>query len=142
MECCGYSKLFELILCMKTLSVVSDFIVTFCRTLSKGTRGEVYEVNGDRAAVILEMSDEKIDDVSKGDNEEKKHDKPRVYWIDGIISSRKSWFSKQILMSSSAHVYHFVPVMILEEAITFRFRCRTYLVSTPRLHIFCFLIMF
>lgn len=47
-------------------------------------------MNGDRAAVILEMSDEKIDDVSKGDNEEKKHDKPRVYWIDGIISSRKS----------------------------------------------------
>ncbi|XP_022147527.1 uncharacterized protein LOC111016414 isoform X2 [Momordica charantia] len=50
------------------------------RPLSNGQRGEVYEVDGDRVAVILDVNDVKQD----GDNEEKSSEsppKPPVYWI-------------------------------------------------------------
>lgn len=53
-----------------------------CRPLSNGQRGEVYEVDGDRVAVILDVNDVKQD----GDNEEKSSEsppKPPVYWIHG-----------------------------------------------------------
>ncbi|GAA0138911.1 hypothetical protein LIER_00564 [Lithospermum erythrorhizon] len=51
------------------------------RTLPSGQRGEVYEVNGDKVAVILEVCDEKAD---KNENDEKptEHEqKPSIYWI-------------------------------------------------------------
>lgn len=52
------------------------------RALSKGQRGEVYEVNGDRAAVILDIGEVKVNDVSKEDKEPEQPEKPPVYWID------------------------------------------------------------
>lgn len=51
------------------------------RPLSSGQRGEVYEVNGDRVAVILDRSEKK---PNEGEEDEKLIDqaeKPSVYWM-------------------------------------------------------------
>lgn len=54
------------------------------RPLSSGQRGEVYEVNGDRVAVILDIAcDSK---ANEGERDEKLTGQPSkapVYWIDG-----------------------------------------------------------
>lgn len=53
-----------------------------CRPLSNGQRGEVYEVDGDRVAVILDVNDVKSD----GNKDEKSSEsplKPAIYWIHG-----------------------------------------------------------
>ncbi|XP_043717367.1 uncharacterized protein LOC122665308 isoform X2 [Telopea speciosissima] len=50
------------------------------RSLSSGQRGEVYEVNGDRVAVILDNTENKTD----GDKDEKNTEQaaqPSIYWI-------------------------------------------------------------
>ncbi|XP_021910595.1 uncharacterized protein LOC110824321 isoform X2 [Carica papaya] len=51
------------------------------RALSSGQRGEVYEVSGDRVAVILDVGAE---DKSRAEDEKlsEKPSKPPVYWID------------------------------------------------------------
>ncbi|KAG4988238.1 hypothetical protein JHK85_031221 [Glycine max] len=48
--------------------------------LTKGQRGEVYEVNGDRVAVILDINEDR---VNKGEveNLNDDHTKPPIYWI-------------------------------------------------------------
>lgn len=51
------------------------------RALSKGQRGEVYEVNGDRAAVILDIGEDKVNDAGKEDKKPEQPEKPPVYWI-------------------------------------------------------------
>ncbi|KAG4973666.1 Spastin [Glycine soja] len=50
------------------------------RPLTKGQRGEVYEVNGDRVAVILDINEDR---VNKGEveNLNDDHTKPPIYWI-------------------------------------------------------------
>ncbi|KAL6350849.1 hypothetical protein AAG906_031435 [Vitis piasezkii] len=51
------------------------------RPLSSGQRGEVYEVNGDRVAVILDRSEKK---PNEGEEDEKlidRAEKPSVYWM-------------------------------------------------------------
>ncbi|KAL2329131.1 hypothetical protein Fmac_022558 [Flemingia macrophylla] len=50
------------------------------RPLTKGQRGEVYEVNGDRVAVILDINENR---VSEGEVENLNDDrtKPPIYWI-------------------------------------------------------------
>lgn len=75
--------------------IVSDRTVTSFRALSKGQRGEVYEVNGDRAAVILDIGEVKVNDVSKEDKEPEQPEKPPVYWLDGNIS-----FPKEVALAS------------------------------------------
>ncbi|RVW45470.1 ATPase family AAA domain-containing protein 1-A [Vitis vinifera] len=55
--------------------------------LSSGQRGEVYEVNGDRVAVILDRSEKK---PNEGEEDEKLIDqaeKPSVYWMQGLGGS-------------------------------------------------------
>lgn len=51
------------------------------RALSKGQRGEVYEVNGDRAAVILDIGEDKVNDAGNEDKKPEQPEKPPVYWI-------------------------------------------------------------
>ncbi|KAF3449595.1 hypothetical protein FNV43_RR10324 [Rhamnella rubrinervis] len=51
------------------------------RALSKGQRGEVYEVNGDRVAVVLDISETKVDGVKKEEKELEPPAQPPVYWI-------------------------------------------------------------
>nr|GMD30955.1 Spastin like [Ipomoea batatas] len=56
------------------------------RTLSSGQRGEVYELGADQVAVILDISETKMD----GQKDEKpmaEDAKPSVYWIPGILCS-------------------------------------------------------
>ncbi|XP_023004444.1 uncharacterized protein LOC111497752 isoform X1 [Cucurbita maxima] len=50
------------------------------RPLSNGQRGEVYEVDGDRVAVILDMHDVKPDG-DKDETSSKSASKPPIYWI-------------------------------------------------------------
>ncbi|CAJ2679628.1 peroxisomal ATPase pex6-like isoform X2 [Trifolium pratense] len=49
--------------------------------LNNGQRGEVYEVNGDRVAVILDINEEKAND-SEVENLNNDRKKPSVYWIN------------------------------------------------------------
>lgn len=69
--------------------IVSDQTVTSFRALSKGQRGEVYEVNGDRAAIILDIGEDKVNDAGKEDKKPEQPEKPPVYWIHGKISFLK-----------------------------------------------------
>ncbi|KAL5761348.1 hypothetical protein ACOSP7_017612 [Xanthoceras sorbifolium] len=53
------------------------------RPLSSGQRGEVYEMNGDRVAVILDITgDKKVNEGEKDDKGTEQLAKPPVYWID------------------------------------------------------------
>uniref|UniRef100_A0A0D9WNI6 AAA+ ATPase domain-containing protein n=1 Tax=Leersia perrieri TaxID=77586 RepID=A0A0D9WNI6_9ORYZ len=52
-----------------------------CRTLSNGQRGEVYEISGDKAAVIFDPPEDKLSDDKKDEGKEQLA-KPAVYWID------------------------------------------------------------
>lgn len=57
-----------------------------CRPLTSGQRGEVYEVNGDRVAVILDIvGDSKVSEGEKDDKVAEQSTKPLIYWIDGNI---------------------------------------------------------
>ncbi|KVH95812.1 AAA+ ATPase domain-containing protein [Cynara cardunculus var. scolymus] len=50
------------------------------RPLATGQRGEIYEINGERVAVILDSTEDKADDVK--DNEKLEQSaKPSIYWI-------------------------------------------------------------
>lgn len=50
------------------------------RTLVKGQRGEVYEINGDQVAVLLDSSEENLEEGNKEENI--KHEpKPSIYWF-------------------------------------------------------------
>lgn len=53
------------------------------RPLSKGQRGEVYEVNGDRVAVILDISsNNRTKEEQKDEKSTEDSASPPVYWID------------------------------------------------------------
>ncbi|XWS54330.1 hypothetical protein CRYUN_Cryun10bG0080700 [Craigia yunnanensis] len=53
------------------------------RPLSSGQRGEVYEVNGDKVAVILDISsDDKAKEEERDDKSPEDSASPPVYWID------------------------------------------------------------
>lgn len=65
-----------------TYVVICKLVLCICRPLSNGQRGEVYEVDGDRVAVILDVNDVKPD----GNKDEKSSEsppKPPIYWIHG-----------------------------------------------------------
>ncbi|PRQ41412.1 putative adenosinetriphosphatase [Rosa chinensis] len=51
------------------------------RPLPNGQRGEVYEVSGDRIAVILDINDDTGSDVDKEEKGEDQPANPPVYWI-------------------------------------------------------------
>ncbi|KAG6708019.1 peroxisomal ATPase pex6-like [Carya illinoinensis] len=51
------------------------------RPLSNGQHGEVYEVNGDRVAVILDISEKNAND-EEGEKLKEEPSKPPIYWID------------------------------------------------------------
>lgn len=56
-----------------------------CRLLSKGQRGEVYEVSGNRVAVIFDCGDDKTSEGS----EKKPAEQPQmlpIHWLNGIIA--------------------------------------------------------
>ncbi|KAG4385104.1 hypothetical protein GLYMA_12G027500v4 [Glycine max] len=50
------------------------------RPLTKGQRGEVYEVNGDRVAVILDINEDRVNE-GEVENLNEDHTKPPIYWI-------------------------------------------------------------
>lgn len=50
------------------------------RPLAKGQRGEVYEVNGDRVAVILDINEDKVKE-GEAENLNDDRTKPPIYWI-------------------------------------------------------------
>ncbi|XVE49752.1 hypothetical protein DITRI_Ditri01bG0106500 [Diplodiscus trichospermus] len=53
------------------------------RPLSSGQRGEVYEVNGDRVAVILDISsDKKAKEEERDEKSTEDSASPPIYWID------------------------------------------------------------
>ena len=79
---------------MSFCSILSKRILTLFRVLKKGQRGEVYEVNGDQAAVIFDISENKVNDVSK-DKETEQPAKPPVYWMHGNIS-----FTEEVTFSN------------------------------------------
>lgn len=54
----------------------------YCRPLTKGQRGEVYEVNGDRVAVILDINEDRVNE-GEVENLNEDHTKPPIYWIHG-----------------------------------------------------------
>ncbi|KAL7001520.1 hypothetical protein U1Q18_002672 [Sarracenia purpurea var. burkii] len=51
------------------------------RPLSSGQRGEVYEVNEDRIAVILDINENRADEGEKAEKSSDEAIKPSVYWI-------------------------------------------------------------
>lgn len=54
------------------------------RPLSSGQRGEVYEVNGDRVAVIFDIAnDNKANEGEKDEKITEQTAKAPVHWIDG-----------------------------------------------------------
>lgn len=56
----------------------------FCRPLSNGQRGEVYEVNGDQVAVILDNSGNKPEEGSENEKSKEHCSKSPIYWIDSM----------------------------------------------------------
>ncbi|KAF3449142.1 hypothetical protein FNV43_RR09869 [Rhamnella rubrinervis] len=56
-------------------------MLTLLQGFVKGQRGEVYEVNGDRVAVVLDISETKVDGVKKEEKELEPPAQPPVYWI-------------------------------------------------------------
>lgn len=58
----------------------------FCRPLTNGQRGEVYEVNGDRVAVILDINEDSANE-GEVENLNGDHRKPPIYWIHGTFSN-------------------------------------------------------
>lgn len=56
----------------------------FSRSLSTGQRGEVYEVNGDQVAVILDNTGNKVEEENSETTKEQDA-KPSIYWIDSMI---------------------------------------------------------
>lgn len=50
------------------------------RTLPNGQRGEIYEINGDQVAVILDSTEDKTTEGNK--DEDKQDAKPSVYWFN------------------------------------------------------------
>ena len=50
-----------------------------CRSFSNGQRGEVYEVNGDRVAVIFEFPESKAQDLEKDDKHSCQTTNPYVF---------------------------------------------------------------
>lgn len=57
----------------------------FCRTLSNGQRGEVYEINGDQVAVVFDSPGNKIDDDNTNKNAKEQPAKPSIYWVDSML---------------------------------------------------------
>jgi hypothetical protein len=55
------------------------------RTLSNGQRGEVYEINGDQAAVIFDPSEDKLSDDKKDEASKEHLAKPAVCWVDSML---------------------------------------------------------
>lgn len=53
--------------------------------MQNGQRGEVYEVNGDQVAVILDIVDRNFRDDGKNEKITKQDSIPSLYWIDGMI---------------------------------------------------------
>ncbi|KAL5554245.1 hypothetical protein UlMin_041646 [Ulmus minor] len=51
------------------------------RALSKGQRGEVYEVNGDQVAVVFYPNENKANEVNKEGKEPEQPAQPPIYWI-------------------------------------------------------------
>lgn len=53
------------------------------RPLSNGQRGEVYEVNGDKVAVILDIEEK---NANEGEEDKlKEPSKPPIHWLDGTL---------------------------------------------------------
>ncbi|XP_040376870.1 uncharacterized protein LOC102705413 isoform X2 [Oryza brachyantha] len=52
------------------------------RTLSKGQRGEVYEINGDQVAVIFDPPAEKLHDGDNDAASKEENAKASIYWVD------------------------------------------------------------
>ncbi|KAJ6678250.1 P-LOOP CONTAINING NUCLEOSIDE TRIPHOSPHATE HYDROLASES SUPERFAMILY PROTEIN [Salix viminalis] len=68
---------------MKLTGSTFDHRVLCFRPLSSGQLGEVYEVNGDRVAVILDIgNDNKEDELEKDEKLTEQPAKAPVYWID------------------------------------------------------------
>ncbi|KAJ6419646.1 hypothetical protein OIU84_029712 [Salix udensis] len=68
---------------MKLTGRTFDQRVLCFRPLSSGQLGEVYEVNGDRVAVILDVgNDNKEDELEKDEKLTEQPAKAPVYWID------------------------------------------------------------
>lgn len=55
------------------------------RPLTSGQRGEIYEVNEDRVAVILDINESREGEGEKDENAAEKARKTSVYWINGIF---------------------------------------------------------
>ncbi|KAF2946965.1 uncharacterized protein [Oryza sativa Japonica Group] len=52
------------------------------RTLSKGQRGEVYEINGDQVAVIFDPLAEKLHDGDNDATSKEENTEASIYWVD------------------------------------------------------------
>lgn len=81
------------------------------RPLSNGQRGEVYEVSGDRVAVILD-----IDEKNANEGEEDKlqePSKPPIYWIDGNFFL----LNKSLLFNSFLWVENIIQFNVDEVAV-------------------------
>lgn len=70
---------------LKISSVFNQSVYTF-RPLSNGQRGEVYEVSGNRVAVIFDCGDDKTSEGSDKTPAEQPQMLP-IHWVDGIIAS-------------------------------------------------------
>lgn len=57
-----------------------------CRPLSSGQRGEVYEVSGNRVAVIFDNGGDTSPEGNEKKPTEDSHKLP-MHWIDGIFTS-------------------------------------------------------
>lgn len=59
--------------------MISSSTSLSCRSLSTGQRGEVFEINGDQVAVILDNAELNIDTFEEQDA------KSSIYWIDSKL---------------------------------------------------------
>lgn len=53
--------------------------------MQNGQRGEVYEVNGDQVAVILDRVENNFRHEGKNEKITEQDVTPSLYWIDGMI---------------------------------------------------------
>ncbi|KAK6925400.1 ATPase, AAA-type, core [Dillenia turbinata] len=70
-----------LLLSLNVSSLLKLFSIQSEKALSTGQRGEVYEVNGDSVAVIMDICENKEKKGEKDDKLGEKDMKPSVYWL-------------------------------------------------------------
>lgn len=89
------------------------------RTLSKGQRGEVYEINGDQVAVIFDPLAEKLHDGDNDATSKEENTEASIYWVDCMLLSffMNSFVFKYLIWKFQAPWLHLVSLCLAQDIV-------------------------